>query len=551
MTTALSPSFAPPDADAAPPNGRRAHGAILATVCLSLALVVAGVSMLNVALPTMARALGASQTDQQWITDGYTVALAALLLFAGALGDRFGRRRALIAGLALFGASNAFSVFTNSAGSLVVWRVLAGVGAALIMPATLSTITSSFPPEKRAMAVGVWAGVAGAGGMLGLLVAGAMLDQWWWGSIFVVTAALAVVALAATLILVPETRASHTVRLDPRGALLSIAAAGGLVSGIIEGPSRGWTDPVTLFGVLGGALAGVLFVYWELRSPAPLLDPRLFRKHGFATGSASLFLQFFALFGFFFVALQYLQLVLGYSTLRSAVALLPAIAVMLPLSTVAAALAERYGQRIVGAVGLLVAAAGFAVLASMHASSGYGRFLVGLLLTSAGAALAMTPATNAIIASLPRAKQGVASAVNDTARELGSAFGIAILGSAFNSGYRSSIAGSLHGLPASIAAAARSAPAAALAAAPHAGAAQQSLVTATREAFMTGSRDAMLIGTAVLLVGAAYVALRGNRATTNEHDTDDALDEAEDADEDAEATLAIPLEMAPTLGHSR
>jgi MFS family permease len=250
------------------------RGSILAIVCLSLALVVAGVAMLNVAMATMTRALGASQTDQQWIIDSYTVALAALLLFAGALGDRFGRRRALVGGLALFVAANAFSAFANSAGALIVWRFLAGVGAALIMPATLSTITSVFPPDKRAKAVGLWAGIAGAGGMLGLLVAGAMLEQWWWGSIFVVTAVLGAVALVATVVLVPETRATHTAGLDPPGALLSIAAAGGLVFGIIEGPSRGWTDPITLFGLLGGALAGVLFVCWELRSPAPLLDPR-------------------------------------------------------------------------------------------------------------------------------------------------------------------------------------------------------------------------------------------------------------------------------------
>jgi EmrB/QacA subfamily drug resistance transporter len=543
MAATLTPPRPPsPAASAAESTdlGSGRHGVILAVVCLSLALVVAGVAMLNVALPTMTRALGASQTDQEWMIDGYTVALAALLLFAGALGDRFGRRRALVAGLALFATANAFSAFANSAGALIVWRVLAGVGAALIMPATLSTITSVFPPERRATAVGVWAGVAGAGGMLGLLVAGAMLEQWWWGSIFVVTAALAGVALVATVVMVPETRASHTVRLDPPGALLSIAAAGGLVFGIIEGPSRGWTDPVTLFGLLGGALAGVLFVGWELRSPAPLLDPRLFRHHGFATGSASLFLQFFALYGFFFVALQFLQLILGYSTLTSAVALLPAIAVMLPLSTVAATLAERYGQRIVGAAGLLVAAAGFAVLASMQATSGYGTFVVGLVLTAAGTALAMTPATNAIVGSLPRAKQGVASAVNDAARELGSAFGIAILGSAFNSGYRGSIAGSLQGQPASVAAAARSAPAAAFAVAQQAGAAGQSLATAARDAFMTGSQAAMLIGIGVLLVGAAYVALRGNPASANEPAIEDAHNEA---------TLAPVPDAAPALEH--
>jgi MFS family permease len=237
------------------------------------------------------------------------------------------------------------------------------------------------------------------------------------------------------------------------------------------------------------------------------LDPRLFQKHGFATGSASLFLQFFALYGFFFVALQFLQLVLGYSTLISAVALLPAIAVMLPLATVAATLAERYGQRIVGSAGLLVAAAGFAVLALMTASSGYGLFVVGLVLTVIGASLAMTPATNAIIGSLPRAKQGVASAVNDAARELGSAFGVALLGSAFYSAYRGSID--------------------------------------ARHAFMTGSRAAMLIGTALLVVGATYVALRGTRATANEPDLDDALDGAD------ETTLAAALDAAPAFSQGQ
>jgi EmrB/QacA subfamily drug resistance transporter len=549
MTTIFPPSSAPPDARAAPPNGR--HGAILATICLALVLVVAGVSMLNVALPDMSRALGASQADQQWLVDGYTVSLAALLLFAGALGDRFGRRRALVAGISLFGVANGLSAVTHSTGPLIDLRILAGVGAALIMPATLSTITSVFPPDQRARAVGVWAGVAGAGGTMGLLGAGAMLEQWWFGSVFVVTTALAVVALVATLIVVPETREGHTARVDTLGALLSIVAVGGLVLGIIEGPSRGWTDAVTLFGLVCGLLAGVLFVFWELRSRAPLLDPRLFRVRGFATGSTSLFLQFFALFGFFFVALQYLQLVRGYSALVSAVALLPTAVVMMPLSTVAATLADRYGQRLVGAAGLLVAAVGFVVIASMQTGSGLMQFELGLVLIGAGAALAMTPATNAILRTLPRAKQGVASAVNDTARELGSAFGIAILGSAFNSAYRHSIEGALHGLPASSAAAAHAAPATALAVAAQAGTAGQQLAAAARHAFMSGSRAAMLIGAALLVVGAAYVALRGNHATANEHDTDDALDEAEDADQAHEAALAPAFAAAPTQGHSR
>ena len=187
--------------------GRRS--AALVTMLLALVLVVAGVSMMAVAVPSLTAALGASPSDQQWIVDGYTVALAALLLPAGAIGDRFGRRRALIAGIAIFGAASAASAMSGSASTLIAWRVLTGVGAALIMPGTLSTITSVFPPEGRAKAVGVWAGFAGAGGILGMLVGGALLERWWWGSIFVVSSVLAVVALIATLLTVPETRESE------------------------------------------------------------------------------------------------------------------------------------------------------------------------------------------------------------------------------------------------------------------------------------------------------------------------------------------------------
>ena len=525
-----APSAPAPDSIS---SGRRT--AVLITMLLALVLVVAGVSMMTVAVPTLTAALGASPTDQQWIVDGYTVALAALLLPAGAIGDRFGRRRALIAGITIFGLASAASVLSHSAGTLIVWRVLTGVGAALIMPGTLSTITSVFPPEGRAKAVGMWAGFAGAGGILGMLVGGAMLEQWWWGSIFVMSSVLAVVALIATLLTVPESREGDHVSLDPLGAILSVVAIGGLVLGIIEGPSRGWTDPVALAGIIGGVVAGFLFVGWELRTPTPLLDPRFFKLRGFATGSTSLFLQFFAIFGFFFISLQYLQLVLGYGTLKSAVALLPIAAVMMPLSTVAASLAERYGQRLVGAVGLAISAVGFVIIATMNASSGYLEFLVALVIVGAGTALAMTPATNAIVASLPRAKQGVASAVNDTARELGSAFGIAILGSAFNSGYRSNIDGSLHGLPTAARAAAHEAPAAAISVAQKTGASGDALAAAARDAFMVGSRYAMFIGAAMLAVGAVFVFVRGqNQVTTageEEFDGEQVGDELDEFDE--------------------
>jgi EmrB/QacA subfamily drug resistance transporter len=505
----------PPALEPEPISPRR-RTAVLVTMLLALVLVVAGVSMMAVAVPSLTASLGASPSDVQWIVDGYTVALAALLLPAGAFGDRFGRRRGLMLGIVLFGVASAASALTGSAGALIAWRVLTGVGAALIMPGTLSTITSVFPPEERAKAVGVWAGFAGAGGILGMLVGGALLEEWWWGSIFVVSSVLAVAALIATIAAVPETRESEHVSLDPLGALFSVLAIGGLVLGIIEGPSRGWSDPVTLGGIIVGIVAGVVFVGWELRTPAPLLDPRLFKIRGFATGSTSLFLQFFAIFGFFFISLQYLQLVLGYGTLQSALALMPIAVVMMPLSTVAATLAERYGQRIVGAAGLMISAVGFVVIATMTASSSYWELLVALLVIGSGTALAMTPATNAIVGSLPRAKQGVASAVNDTARELGSAFGIAILGSAFNSGYRSHIDGSLQGLPPAARAAAHEAPSAAIAVAQKLGASGDALATAARDSFMVGSRYAMYMGAVLLLVGAVFVFLRAQPVTATE-----------------------------------
>lgn len=522
------------------PISPRRRTAVLVTMLLALVLVVAGVSMMTVAVPSLTAALGASPSDVQWIVDGYTVALAALLLPAGAFGDRFGRRRALVLGIAIFGVASAASAMSGSASTLIAWRALTGVGAALIMPGTLSTITSVFPPEGRAKAVGVWAGFAGAGGILGMLVGGALLEQWWWGSIFVVSAALAVAALVATLATVPETREGEHVSLDPLGAVLSVLAIGGLVLGIIEGPSRGWSDPITLVGVLGGIVAGFVFVAWELRTPTPLLDPRLFKIRGFATGSTSLFLQFFAIFGFFFISLQYLQLVLGYGTLKSAVALLPIAVVMMPLSTVAATLAERYGQKIIGAAGLAISAVGFVVIATMDTSSSYWELLVALLIIGGGTALAMTPATNAIIGSLPRAKQGVASAVNDTARELGSAFGIAILGSAFNSGYRSHIDGSLHGLSPASRAAAHEAPAAAISVANKLGASGNGLADAARDAFMVGSRYAMWIGAALLIVGAVFVFTRGQQQFV--------ADEDEIADDELEAITGGHLvELQPAL----
>ena len=333
----------------------------------------------------------------------------------------------------------------------------------------------------------------------------------------------------------PSTRATEEVGLDPLGSLLSIVGIGAVVLGIIEGPERGWTDPVTLVGLLGGALVLAAFLRVELRTRLPLLDPRLFRLRGFATGSASLFLQFFSMFGFFFVSVQYLQLVQGYSALDAAVAVLPMSVVMIPLATVSATLAERHGQRVVGATGLALGAIGMLFLGTLGVSSSYLHLLAGMVVIAAGMALAMTPATNAIVSSLPLAKQGVASAVNDTARELGGAFGIAMVGSAFNIGYRGEIDARLGSVPAEVAEGAKESPAIALDASRALGDAGTALADAAREAFMVGMRWSVVLGAAMLLTGAAYVWLRG--ATVAAEDDEDVLDLA-DGGPDVEIALA-------------
>jgi EmrB/QacA subfamily drug resistance transporter len=518
---------------------------VLAAVCLSLVLVVAGTTMLNVALPDLARALHATQSQQQWIVDAYAVALAALLLPAGVLGDRYGRRSTLLAGVVLFGLTAAASAFTTSAGALIALRVLSGVGAALIMPGTLSTITSVFPAEDKASAVAVWTGFAGAGAVIGLVGSGAMLEQFWWGSVFAVTAVLAAVALVATIVVVPSTSDPNAPRVDVLGTVLSALAIGGLVLGITEGPERGWLRPLTLAALIGGIFTLVAFVVVSLRADEPLFDPRLFRNRGFSAGTVSVFLQFLAMYGFFFISLQYLQLVLGYGTLKASLAVVPFAVGMMPASTAAARLASRIGGRAVGAAGLAISALGFVWLSQLTAASSYWPVLIGMVVTGIGLGLGMTPATNAIVESLPLEKQGLASAVNDTSREMGGAFGIAIIGSAFTASYRNHISSHVTSLPAGAAAAARQAPAAALQVAGRLGAGGTGLVREARVAFMSGQRQALLIGAAALVAGVAFVLLRGPASAVKTAGMDPAVEFEVESGVDAEFTTAIARERIP------
>jgi EmrB/QacA subfamily drug resistance transporter len=418
-------------------NSGTLHRAVLPVVMLALATVVSAVASLNVAIPSIARETHATQTQLSWIIDAYALAFASLLLLGGAIGDRYGRRRALVAGLVVFGAASIAATSVSDPGWLIAMRAVLGLGAALVMPATLSTITSTFPREQRTRAVGAWAGVAGASAILGLLVSGVVLEWWSWRAVFGLNIVLAVVAVSATLRVVPESAEPDAPQLDLVGALLTVAGLGAVVYSIIEAPTAGWSSARTFIGIaLGVAVLGA-FLDWERSRANPLLDPRLFRHRAFTAGTLSITFQFFAFFGFIFLVLQYLQLVRGNSPFTAAVTLIPTALTMMPSArAVAPRLASRAGAMPVCLLGLGLVTAGLLVLSRMDVTSSYWLLLAGLLPLGAGMGLAMTPATAAITDALPAAKQGVGSAMNDLARELGGALGIAVLGSLLQSSYR-------------------------------------------------------------------------------------------------------------------
>jgi EmrB/QacA subfamily drug resistance transporter len=483
------------------------RGAVLAVMCLALMMVVAAVASLNVALPDLARETGATQSQLQWIIDAYALVFAGLLLPAGALGDRFGRKGVLLAGLVVFGTASFAAMFVNDPSVLIGLRGLIGVGAALVMPTTLSIITNVFPEDERGRAVGIWAGIAGGGAIIGLLLSGTLLEWFSWPSVFALNVVLAVLALAGTLAIVPTSRSPRRVRLDPIGALLSSLGLFGLVFAIIEAPQRGWLDPVSVTGFVAGVALLAAFVLFELRRDEPMLDPRLFASRGFGVGSMSLTLQFFAQFGFLFIALQYLQFVLGYSALEAGLSILPMALMLVAISPRAPALAQRLGVRAVGGTGLALMGVGFLVFTQLDVDSSYWVFGVGALITGIGLALATSPATTSIVSSLPSHRQGIASAVNDLSREVGGAFGIAILGTVLNSVYRNDVSSATTGLPAPAADAAEGSVAAAAHVAGEAGPAGNALLAQAEQAFVNGFSTALFVGAVVLFAAGGLVAL--------------------------------------------
>lgn len=493
-----------PDVDHVP--DARERRLILVAMCTALIAVVASVSGLNVAQQQLATELGASQSELLWMINGYTVALAALLMPIGAIGDRWGRKHVLVGGLVLFVASNLVGALSGDVTQLLASRVAAGVGAAMIMPVTLSVITSSFPDDDRDRAIGVWAGFAGAGGILGLIASSIVVDNFTWPWVFAAPVAAAAVALVMTVSSVPNSKEHHEARFDTVGSVLSAVAVGGLVLGIHEGPEAGWTSPITVAGLVAGVVSALAFVAWELRQSHPLLDVRVFRNRMLASGSLNLMIVFGIMGGLFLVLVQFLQAALGYSALGASAGLLPMAALMMPLSSAAPLIARRVGTRTMFVVGIGSIAVGLALMAAMASvDGGYWSVVPGLVVLSVGIGLTMTPGTSAITGALPVEEQGVASALNDTVRELGGAVGIALVGSVLNAGYASSVADATTGLPPVAAATVEEGIGGAIAVATQMGAQGEPVLSAAREAFVDGWALSMWISTG-LAVGAAVMA---------------------------------------------
>ncbi|MEU7049109.1 MFS transporter [Streptomyces eurythermus] len=422
----------------------------LLVLCLSLLIIVMANTALTVAAPDMTKDLGLSSADLQWVIDGYTVPYAALMLLLGAIGDKYSRRGALVLGLVVFGGGAVFGYLADSAATVIAARAVMGVGAALIMPATLSLLAATFPRAERAKAITLWTATAGLAIAAGPVVAGALLRDHGWSSTFLINVPVAAVALIAAFVLVPPSKAGHHDRIDYVGGVLSVIWTAALVYMIIEGPHFGWGAKAVGAAVVAG-VGLVAFVLWELRHPRPILDVRRFTARRFAGSNLAVALFFLAVFGAFYYLTQHLQFVLGYDALQTGVRMLPLAGAVFVGSALTALLTPRVGMKWTVGAGMAGGTVALALLTRVDAGSTYGDFVAPLIILGLAIGLALSPCTDAIMGAFPESELGVGGAVNDTSLELGGSLGIAILGSLLATSYSDHLSDATKGskLPAS------------------------------------------------------------------------------------------------------
>lgn len=478
----------------------------LAVLCTSLIIVIIGNTSLNVALPTLARELDASSTQLQWMVDAYSLVFAGMLFTAGALGDRYGRKGALQLGLLIFLGGSLLAALVGTAEGVIIGRAVMGLGAAFVMPSTLSVLANVFPPSERTRAIAIWAGVSGAGAAFGPIASGFLLEHFFWGSVFFVNIPVIIGALIAGRILIPRSSDPEQARLDPVGAALSVAGLSALVYAIIEAPRYGWGSPTTLAWFAAAGVLIAAFIWWELRAEHPMLDLHWFRDRRFSVASGGITLIFFALFGMFFLVTLYLQLVLGYSAFEAGLAQLPVAFTFIVIAPRTPHLSARIGANRVVAIGLLFVSGGLLLFNTYTQTTPYIWIAIVMVMISSGMALTMAPLTASIMSAVPPSRAGVGSAMNDTTRELGGALGVAVLGSLVLSRFQSDIAPAIGALPEAARNVADSGLAGALAVANQVGGdAGQDLANAARDAYLSGMGMACTIAAVITVIASAIV----------------------------------------------
>jgi MFS transporter, DHA2 family, multidrug resistance protein len=485
-------------------TGHPRRWSILAVLVISLLVVVLDNTVLNVALRTLSdpvHGLGTSQGELEWAINSYTLVFAGLLFSFGVLGDRFGRKRFLFAGLALFGLSSLASAYAHSPGQLIGARALMGVGAAAIMPATLSIISNVFHPRERARAIGMWAGAVGLGAAIGPIVGGTLLEHFWWGSVFLINVPVVVVGLALVSALVPESRDPKPGRIDFVGVLLSVVGLVGLTYGIINGGEHGFGRPVVWAAMIGGAVVLAAFVAWERRVEFPSLDVKLFANPRFSAAASVIGLVFFAGLGVFFFTSFYLQLVRGYSPLQTGLLFLPFAAAQLLFAPLSSGAVKRYGAKAVSAAGMGLNVVALVGLTLVSADTPVWVLALIFGVQGAGMANVLPPATESIMSTLPREKAGVGSAVSNTVRQVAGALGIAVLGSVLAGVYRGDVGPAFDALPGPARDAARESISGAYGVAENAGPAGPAVISAANDAFVTAMHWASAVGAAIALLG--------------------------------------------------
>ncbi|MER5433787.1 MFS transporter [Streptomyces sp. NPDC002588] len=507
MTTPAVPS-----APRIPEAVHRRRWAILGVLMLSLLIVVLDNSILNVAIKTISTpaptGLGATQSELEWAINAYTLVFAGLLFTAGLLGDRIGRKKVLLGGLAVFGVGSALAAESGSPAQLIAFRALMALGAAFVMPATLAVLMNVFERDEQPKAIGIWAGGVGLAIAIGPITGGLLLDHFWWGSVFLINVPIVLLAFGLMLWLVPDSRDPNPGRVDPVGVVLSVVGLVLLVYGIIKGGELAdFTDPTVLATILGGLAVLTAFVVFEARSDHPSIDVTYFKNKVFSAAMAVITLVFFALMGVTFFSVFYTQSVRGYSPLQSGLLLLPLAAAQLVFAPRARLVVDRIGVRATTTAAMVVLGATLVAFATLDADTPIWLLEIVFFCMGTGMAHVMTPTSVVIMQALPREKAGSASALSNTFRQLGGALGIAVLGSVLSTAYRNGIEGSLGTLPAALRDTAGESIEATLGVAAKLGDRGKGLIGPANDAFLHAMHVTALCGAAVAFAGAVVVAL--------------------------------------------